>query len=808
MVNLIVKLLKFHKRKTIPVILILIFSIALILINFNYMDYVKLRQQNKLQDKFGNVDLVLINKAGFSEKDITHLEEQKPKYLVQGINIMTEVVNEQNSERRISISGYDVDEYKEVKNIISEESQRKLKDGNNIIMKDTTLKLLGLSVGDNIKLGINNAVVDFNIIDIVDTQNKFIYFDNDGLVELTAVKKGFGIKDYVNEIVLDFNRQEEKVNALTDYFHDNGQEVILNNLLSTYNEAAKDSDNIIMMSYTLTLACILVAFLVIYNIYSTLIIDRMNDLVTLKVLGISKKSEVRLWLIEAGIVALISVAAGSILGIGISYLTISDSDIKLTYFSVESLMFCVLTAFLPPLLAIIKNMRQNTGATTAELLLNVKGSFSTDYKQEKKISHTYINLIIIIAALVAVKILNLKIQKASINKLLDISDIIIFVFLCCELGTIFIELILKGNKGLTLKVISLKRKQVSNLLSILVVCIMLSVGFSSMVNSIKSSITEIIDDTFNYKYIVEVSFDKGRAESLERALTNNDIKDYGFLNIKKGTAFGEQIWVNYIKPDQFSSLFKYSVDQSKFQEISSKFIADSKNAIISYKLADSIGVREKDKVSIFLDNAEENINVIGTSNFIGNFVYLPVDNLMEGNQLLIKDNISEDKLYKALNEVLSSKEYRIKSLDAYKEQEVRAAAYNVEFLSRIIKALMVVSVVIFMSSLNLNIIQHRKDFALLRVLGARRKRIYKTILAKGILYGTSSLVFGLLCAVEFNVKGMELLSRNVHLPLNSYFNIAEIAVLSALFLVLIGISLLFSALNIRKLNLVSAIKVE
>lgn len=185
---------------------------------------------------------------------------------------------------------------------------------NGIIIGEGLRRKLSLAMGDNLSVASNTGQVrTFKVIGVFETGNAG-YDENQTFIALKRAQALFGRPDRANMFILKLE-QPNDARALASQIETS----IGGYKAESWQEASQDIEALLKVRntimYTVVSAILIVASFGIYNVISTVVLEKTRDIAILKSLGFHARDIRRIFVIEGAIVGVMGSVTGVALGI-------------------------------------------------------------------------------------------------------------------------------------------------------------------------------------------------------------------------------------------------------------------------------------------------------------------------------------------------------------------------------------------------------------------------------------------------------------------------------------------------------------
>jgi lipoprotein-releasing system permease protein len=185
-------------------------------------------------------------------------------------------------------------------------------DRNGIVVGEALLKKLSLNFGDNITLSSAGGVVKtFKIIATFRT-GRNSYDERQGYVDLKKAQAFFGRTNRANTIIIKMDNPDKALNFSKDL------EARIGYKSESWQEASEDITNTLLIRniimYSVVSAVLVVAAFGIYNIISTVVMEKQRDIAILKSMGFKAGDIQKIFLVQGALLGVSGLIAGLPLG--------------------------------------------------------------------------------------------------------------------------------------------------------------------------------------------------------------------------------------------------------------------------------------------------------------------------------------------------------------------------------------------------------------------------------------------------------------------------------------------------------------
>ena len=197
--------------------------------------------------------------------------------------------------------------------------QRLLIEANTIMVEAGFLKQYHLQVGDQLQLEINKQSVQLSIIAAFNAPEIYQSQLQNWLIgDISTVQELLNYQGYISQIDLLIAADNKQLPEQIQLLLPEGVQLVT---VAGHGKAiARLSQSFELNLTALSLLGLLVAIFLIYNTMMFSVVQRRDLLARMRVLGVTRKELFRLILFEAFFIAVLSTAAGIVLGIGLAHI--------------------------------------------------------------------------------------------------------------------------------------------------------------------------------------------------------------------------------------------------------------------------------------------------------------------------------------------------------------------------------------------------------------------------------------------------------------------------------------------------------
>lgn len=249
-------------------------------------------------------------------KKITEELNNTPGVLAAAVQSGQAIISFAGRDENLSVSGMNPEDISKVTTINDYIVQGSLVDlianRNGIVVGEALLKKLSLSYGDNITLASSAGVVrTFKIVATFRT-GRNSYDERSAYIDLKRAQALFGRSNRANTIMV---KMQEPNNA---YDFSKSLEARIRYKSESWQEASEDITNTLwirnMIMYSVVSAVLIVAAFGIYNIISTVVMEKHRDIAILKSMGFRAGDIKQIFIIQGALLGLAGLGAGLPLG--------------------------------------------------------------------------------------------------------------------------------------------------------------------------------------------------------------------------------------------------------------------------------------------------------------------------------------------------------------------------------------------------------------------------------------------------------------------------------------------------------------
>lgn len=319
-----------YKKKFYMTIIGIAGCTALVVTGFGIKDSVTALIPKQFDDIY-KFNLQIGIKEGSSLENVNNiLEENSVNYSNIKLNSADVSANEASVDSYILVAK-DSNTLENVINLQNRTTKEKLHLNNNsVIITEKLSELLNVSVGDKIKVPLNEKNFEIEIGAIAENYVYHYVFMNSSLYEeLTKAPYEYNI------IFASANMDEAAQNELSSKLLEDSTVSAVLQLDNSRHSLDKTFDSLNAIVWVLIIAAAALAFVVLYNLSNTNISERIREIATIKVLGFYDKEVSSYIYRESTILTAIGIILGLVIGYFLEGYVIKTCEVDLIMFSAD-----------------------------------------------------------------------------------------------------------------------------------------------------------------------------------------------------------------------------------------------------------------------------------------------------------------------------------------------------------------------------------------------------------------------------------------------------------------------------------------
>lgn len=798
--------------------------------------------EQTLLNSSGKSDINISIPSGFTHEDINWLKgnasiENISTILQMQSKIDTSVESSQFSHytvngiiptQEMKIRKYDVQEG---------EMFTDLSDERVALISQKNANLMNLVVGDTIKLQINGKTIEYKISGLLDnTGAGFADVNIPVYIPLKTLQKDAGI-DTVNKIDLSVGGDEELITSVSENIRKHfGSQATINNFESNYRVAQNDVQTMKIGFNILSIIIFFISLYFIYNIFLVSVYQRINTIGILKTLGISKQNTFALIMREALIVGVIGTISGIVLGIvlGKTLLVISEDNTigELMHIPMSSIIMCVAGGILMPVVAsmipALKASRYSPiGALTANESSYYEKGKSKSFWSKFSTIFGFPCLLIAFAISFIMEPL-LKDGMAYVIMMVEVIFFTLAIILLLPLIVIISTKILtpifklfKGEGVYTCRNIIRNKNRNSIVVATLVIGMIMILGFNGLFNSFRSSAGNFVDRTFKYDLYVEGKLETygTEAQVVEKLKATESITYTA--QVRAENIQDEKSELNCrlfgIVGEDYKQVAGFDIIEGDTNEALNQIDTDPYACVIGSYLSDLYELKIGDYYTFSVSDKEVKLKISAIINSLtqdGRVIYMNKDTLDEiyGNKKIsciyikVADGTDTAVVKEKLNDVFSNQSTYILSISEIRKDWTDEIVKGTKIFDALNIIVLLIGILLLINTLVMSSFERRREYGLIRSIGARRSSIVKIILLESVAFTSVGIIFGVLGSLAFAYFATNGMAGALNLKVNLDYPIRFAVIVSLIMVISSLIASLYPAITASRQNITEIIK--
>ena len=723
-------------------------------------------QRDSYKASVGNADIFALSKGKqlFELTDFNFSEVSTDR-VIPKLNV-TGLFDKKNQSGSLffQINGFDYDDIKYFNPIEFDKIENKSFEGNEIIIGSYTAEKLGLDIGSEFEISINNKSYCFSVYGIAKKMGLFA-FDGQrysAIVPISTLRELMELsEESASELYVVLKSgadKEDLLNELTDANSDF-------NVYYSYSEEEieEESKNLIVQMYVLLIIISIMSFYIIFSSFKVLISERMPVIGTFRSIGANKRQTSLMLIFESSVYGILGGILGCFTGLLILYIVVRMSmtgelenvKIELT-FSVIDIIIAFLWAVVLAVLSAILPVLSTNKKSIKTIVLN-----QPEVKKVKKrpFAEFIVSLIMISAS---IGLLYVPIKKGAI--VIDSISLVILIIGTFRITSYIIKFIaskfeklyslLFGNAGLVaLKNIKNSSENINNVL-LLELAVATAISVFTVTGSIVFEINNVVSSSYHFNYIIKSQ--SMNDEFRDKLVNIEDIQDsYGLFSQKNVSINDSEKKINVIEGIDTQNYlnfrsFDFEGTEAEKKECIEK-LDSGKNIIMTYMIMDKYDLKENDIVTLETNDGKVDYTVVGSFYSMlengGNYALISEKNLKEDfnvanySQFYIKsdDTAIETKLFLEFpNDNIS-----ITSLDELIELSRKSSEQKTSIFNGLSCVVIIICFFGLLNNLIMNYLERRKTKAIMRSIGMTKPKGVFIVLVEALTCGTFGGLIGI-----------------------------------------------------------------
>jgi len=810
------------KGRTLLLILSIAISGSLIYASLGVKDCLTDIFYEKLTAAVGEADIIISNDEEKNHDIVVDNDNGIGNYyhLIDGFGI----INTDTSKEFAIVQGIDYDDMNSLYNIEFENANTKkdLFDGDVVIISSNTAQKYGYNIDDIIKLQIYNEEYEFKIVGIAKNYGPFmdeltgikVFLPLDTLSEKMMLFGGY------NRVYIDLNDADE-IDSCISRLQSKYDEYVVEEAV----DKTRVNDDIAIIQVSMlasTVLAVILCIVIIYLSFNLIVSEQLPQIGTFRSLGASKRKTDFIMLMEAFFLGMIGAIVGIIMGVGVTYLItllslpekLKDiADVKIE-FNILYMFISGICAILISLVGVIVPILRIRKISIKNIVLN-----TISIKEMKNSKKRVVFLFLLIIAAIVPNVVSNFILPSSIGALIItfVSTILLIPLLlkiCSKIFYLIMQPLMRNiEKIICQNVVSYNK--IKNCSSLIMNC----VGIILILSVLMTSLNVIVVDEARRIEVYDLSINLNNAKEDDiKKLDNIDgVKEYyefnSFSSVKIDGTDRKITVVDSIKDSDFMKYRALGIkDEKIFNELN-----EGNNIVLSKTLGERLDLGVGDEISIEINDEIKKYKVIAlfeTYIFTGSYALIPFDSIMNDDEETYNSvfiNIDSDANLEVVTQLVKNeigdKCISITSRSAF----IQNLVDTMEQMTNIIKWFMYLAILVgvigIVNNIYLNFVERKRLIAMMRSIGMSARQVRVMLNGEAVIMGAAGAIMGVVLAyVLLRIVPMIMNIANVDMPI--HLGIKECLIYGIGAIIVTVISSNFVSIGIKKLDLVSLIKVE
>lgn len=696
---------------------------------------------------------------------------------------------------------------------------------NEVIISALTAERLGYKVGDSIDLNVHAHPGTYKIAAIC--QSKGIFIDEAHVAVMVMNKdrldKIFETGGTPNIVFLGLKDDVDK-EAVIEKLKPLYPNCVVEDSLGPSRVSSKSADSSVSF-IIVSIFAVLVSAFIIYTSYRVITTERLPVIGTFRSVGATKKKMTSIFLAESASIGAAGGVAGILLGYPASVKILSMNAPSWITDVASSLqinpIYVIATFFFAVILSVVSSAAPIISSSRRPLKEVLLGA-DLAQKESGRIS-VWIGVALIITALVVPPFLPKGMISAiagnSILMTSGLVGIVLLIPLICRLTGGLLSRIGIATKANTLAIAASNIRENRSLTNN---TILTGISLASLIfiYTLSGSLSQELDRMFSdtAKFDLYVVYNNGEDEDVARLQKQPGVSQVSpVFQLEQVSVVDSSSTIPYVYGIQSENYFDFwNFDFQGDKKEAIRKMNDERGIILASKMAELLGVKQGDKISLTFNKAEAAYTVCGI-----------FDTLWDSGTLAL---ISSDNMQKDADPLGYSTIYLHTDMDAGKVQDgiknefltdIRYSATHAEIeqrssdgivavftvLKTFTQVALLISVVGIANNLVLSFLERKKTFAIYRSIGANQSKISRILAIESALTGLIAVVAGSLGATLLLSIVPNIISTIVG-PIRIHYSIETYGLFAGAALVLLVLSALIPAVKAARQNLVESIKYE
>ncbi|HKL79086.1 MAG TPA: FtsX-like permease family protein [Mobilitalea sp.] len=751
------------KSRSILIILSIILSVALMYTVLSLSSSTTRIFEHKVRKEVGSAKFMLLPSEDSGEQYIPELDFAGIEGMEYGVSLVSVYGYSEIEKDKVPIvfTGMTAEDYKKVYGLDIIQGNSEELSGNQAWIGEETASQYGVSLGSELVVTIGGVSNTFKISGVVEDKNNNLGYEP-GSLELVTDRNTLisilGIEEKVSSYYVKYLPGTDSSSFLADLENEFSKIYVKD--VTDMKELASMITMIVSCLLLMVMTVIIVSAFIIYSSFKIISLERMPLMGTLRSIGATRKTTVKILLFEGLFYGLTGGILGNGLGIAILSVTMEMmfrnfgySSESISYVNINYLIIALIIALVlavgSAMLPIIKTSKQS-----------IRSIIFAEIHNEKHISlfKTLIGFILVAAGFLLFRIAPIKLQV-----IMDFLGILMVTVGCALLVPILSSILSKGisllfrpfykdSLGIVIANLKNDRTMMNNIM-----LLAMGLGVILMINNFSSAVGTSVGDLYSLdKSDAQVSTDMDK-EFINKVSEVKGVEHvYTTKNIINVRANDGSITLNFVEGMDGKGYSEYALDEfGKYltEDILDQFTS-KRSALISRFTARKYNLDKGDKLEMDINGktvSYEIIEIVPSLWNNGNMTFVYENFLEEDTGITTYQNMylnfaETADMESVIQEIKELMPYGILPILTHEEMRSQNNKRNngVIFMMKAISVIaMFIGVIGILNNFTISFMSRKKIIATMRSLGLSRKKTIRNMLFEAFICGTLGTICGL-----------------------------------------------------------------
>ncbi|MCX8128969.1 MAG: ABC transporter permease [Clostridia bacterium] len=756
----------------------------------------------------GRTDVIVTKNNAFSSSDLKYIKSlEGVEYIAPFSSDYVRLKNIKGEKEWVRVKGIDIGLDRAIRDYhISEGEWFSGSEEREIIINKKSAGQLGLSCNDIVYLPTNTGEKKYRVVAIIEDKGAGLPFWHPEMyAPIDSITFDSGHRNIYGRIDLDISDDSLIVPTAEKIKKHFGDVVNTQTLTERLSMAKRNMGGMVMGFYCVLAVVIFVGCFLIYNTFMVIVMERIQLIGLLRTLGMDKKQTIRMILVEGVLLGIVGTIVGIALGLGIAWglLNLMSKSINIDYsgfiINPSNIVSASVIGLVMPILSCLIPGRRASKYVPIQALKITDSTYSASDKKKGifKRYKTLFGMLLIVIFVINFEVLARYTDSELINNVvLPMSLPVAF------LGVIFIipfllektvnivngltKSMMSGRTILSTRNLLRNKSRTSITVSIVIIGITMSIGFSGMFNSVTETVVSLLDRSLKGDIVVHIDWnleDDNNMRKLKSIRKAPGVECAYYLR-EEYFQDDDKRWIKImgVKPDEHKATGYFDMIEGDSDEVYARMETGERVAVVGEYYSKELGLRVGDTINLKGRTKKYQFTIAGIINDMNPEVaYIDRDILDDmyggkgANAIIVK--VVEDTDIDALRDKISDDIIKDDSVSVETSYEMRETMKKevmsgTEPFDVINVVTLIVALFGLMNTLLMSILERRREIGMLRSIGSSKSHIRRMIFGESITMGLFSIIIGTLTGFAFvreantAMGGMFGVSINMYMPYN------------------------------------------